>query len=109
MYQYQKCTNLWIEFDWFGNQTHTQLNSVEHNETQSTDWFDWVRLNLISKRSVDYAGIQTKNRYKRYVFIGGGGVVQRGIGNSVHVLSFSLFLFSKPLPYMRLIKFNCTS
>jgi len=73
MYQYQKCTNLWIEFDWFGNQTHTQLNSVELNETQSTDWFDWVRLNLISKRSVDYAGIQTKNRYKRYVFIGGGG------------------------------------
>ena len=47
-----------IEFDWFGNRTHTnsavRFRSIaELNRTQSTDW---VRLSSISERSICYAG-----------------------------------------------------
>ena len=47
-----------IEFDWFGNRTHTKLgvrfrSNTELNRTQSTDC---VRLSSISEGSTDYAG-----------------------------------------------------
>ena len=47
-----------IEFDWFGNRTHTDFgvrfrSIAELNRTQSTDW---VRLSSISERSICYPG-----------------------------------------------------